>query len=184
MKKKLFALMLAVMTISIAACGPKEKDTAGSDGGTDAAATESSSAAAQKGAGGYTFDASGVTVEVDAPFADIESDLGEPVDFFESESCAFGDLDKVYTYSGFRIDTYQLEGTDYVSDVVFMDDTISTPEGVAIGDSVDKMKEAYGEPTEEDASQAIYEKGDMKLVFILDGDTIKTIEYLSKKLDS
>lgn len=178
MKKRFFAMLLVVMMAGFAACG-----TSGKGAGDAETKTESGSAASE-GAGGYTFDAHGVTVEVDAPFADIEGDLGEPVDFFESESCAFGDLDKVYTYSGFRIDTYQLDGTDYVSDVVFTDDTVSTPEGVSIGDSVDKMKEAYGEASESDAAQAIYEKGNMKLVFLLDGDTIKTIEYLSKKLDS
>ncbi|MBQ7677922.1 MAG: hypothetical protein IJT32_06785, partial [Lachnospiraceae bacterium] len=112
MKKKIFAMLLAVMTLTLAACGPADKG--GSDAGGKAD-TKTESSTESKGAGGYTFEASGVTVEVDAPFADIESALGEPVDFFESESCAFGDLDKVYTYKGFRIDTYQLDGTDYVS---------------------------------------------------------------------
>ena len=176
MKRKLMAVLLAVAMVSLSACGGASKDSGSAASGSEATAV--------KGAGGYTFEANGTTVEIDAPFADIEEALGEPVDYFESESCAFGDLDKVYTYSGFRIDTYQLDGKDYVSDVVFMDDTVGTSEGLSIGDSTADMKDAYGEPTSEDATQAVYEKGDMKLVFLLDGETIKTIEYLSKKLES
>ncbi len=171
MKKNMLAVLLAAAMISLTAC------SGGSS--TDGAASTTS-----EGAGGYTFQANGVTVEIDAPMQEIEDGLGKPVDYFESESCAFGDLDKVYTYSGFRVDTYQLDGKDYVMDVVFTDDTVSTTEGLSIGDSASDMKDAYGDPTTEDATQAIYEKGEMKLVFLLDGDTIKTIEYLSKKLDS
>ncbi len=183
MKKKFMAVLLAATMISVTACGGSSDGAntkeAGSAGSESTASTES-----KKGAGGYVFKTNGVSVEIDAPMADIQDALGEPLESFESESCAFGDLDKVFTYSGFRIDTYQLDGVDYVLDVVFSDDTVSTTEGVCIGESTAEMKEAYGEPTLEDASQAIYEKGDMKLVFLLDGETIKTIEYLSKKLDS
>ncbi len=183
MKKKFMAVILAATMISLAACGSTSTSGDAADTGSAAAGSEASGEST-KGAGGYTFTTNGVTVEIDAPMADIEEGLGEPLDMFESESCAFGDLDKVYTYSGFRIDTYQLDGVDYVLDVVFTDDTVSTTEGVCIGESTAEMKDAYGEPTLEDASQAIYEKGEMKLVFLLDGETIKTIEYLSKKLDS
>ncbi len=183
MKKKFMAVILAATMISLAACGGNsgnaDSTNTGSTGGDGAATTQSAG-----GAGGYTFATNGVNVEVDAPMANFEEGLGEPVEMFESESCAFGDLDKVYTYNGFRVDTYQVDGVDYVSDVVFMDDTVSTTEGVCIGESTAEMKEAYGEPTVEDATQAIYEKDDMKLVFLLDGETIKTIEYLTKKLDS
>lgn len=172
MKKILVAILAAIMAAGLCACG-------GGSGSTETGAVS----APTSGAGGYIFESKGVKVEIDAKMADIEAALGEPKSFFESESCAFGELDKVYTYSGFRIDTYQIDGVDYVSDVIFMDDTISTPEGLAIGDSADKAKELYGTPATEDDSRLVFEKGSMKLVCLLDGTTIKTIEYMTKILD-
>lgn len=180
--KKLLVLVLALTAaLALCACGEKEI-TGGGDGGADKpAGTEV--AAPTGGAGGYIFSSKGTKVEIDAPMEAIEKSLGEPASYFEAESCAFGELDKTYTYSGFRIDTYQIDGVDYVCDVIFTDDTITTPEGAAIGDSVDKVKEVYGEPTKEDDVRMIYSSGDMKLVFLKEGTTVKTIEYMTNKLD-
>lgn len=171
MKKALLVILSVLMVAGLCACG----------GGSGSATGDVK--APTGGAGGYIFVSNGVNVEVDAEMAPIAEALGEPKSYFESESCAFGELDKVYTYNGFRIDTYQINGVDYVSDVIFMDDTISTPEGLAIGDSVDKAKEIYGTPVIEDESRLVFEKGNMKLVCLLDGSTIKTIEYMTKILD-
>lgn len=171
MKKALIVILSVLMVAGLCACGG---NSAGSTGEVNAPTS---------GAGGYIFESKGASIEIDAKMADIEAALGEPKSFFESESCAFGELDKVYTYSGFRIDTYQIDGVDYVSDVIFTDDTISTPEGLAIGDSADKAKELYGNPAIEDDSRLVFEKGNMKLVCLLDGTTVKTIEYMTKILD-
>ncbi len=178
MKKILLVLLAALMVTGLCACGGGNPE---SNGGGDNAGADVS--APTSGAGGYIFVSDGVNVEIDTKMADIESDLGEPKSYFESQSCAFGELDKVYTYSGFRIDTYQIGGVDYISDVIFTDDTISTPEGAAIGDSADRIKELYGEPTTEDDNRLVYASGDMKLAFLLDDGTVTTIEYLTTILD-
>ena len=175
MKKIVMMVLAAVLVLGLCACGGEKVIDGGGDGGQTSAPSG--------GAGGYIFESNGVKVEIDAKMADIEEGLGEPKSYFESESCAFGELDKVYTYSGFRIDTYQIDGVDYVSDVIFTDDTISTPEGVAIGDSVDKVKEVYGDPSTEDDNRLVYENGEMKLVFLLDGTTVNTVEYLTTILE-
>lgn len=173
--KKIIVLMIAVAAvISLCACGGEKQITGdGGNGGNTASG----------GAGGYMYETGNVKLEIDSEMSQYEDALGEPISYFESESCAIGDLDKVYTYHGFRIDTYQFDGVDYISDVIFTDDTVSTPEGASIGDSVDKIKEIYGEPTSQDNVRMVYENGNMKLVFLLDGDTVNTVEYLTKKLD-
>lgn len=132
---------------------------------------------------GYVFITDGATIAIDEPAAGYIDKLGEPLSYFEASSCAFGEQDKVWTYPGFRIDTYQLDGEDYVMDVVLTDDTVMTSEGIRIGDHTDDITAAYGDPTESGDQYVLYEKDDMKLVFILDGDHISVIEYLSKKLD-
>lgn len=175
--------MAAMMVFGLAACGSKEITNDGNGADAGQAAAGASVSAPASGAGGYIFETNGVKVEIDSKMADIEAALGEPKSYFEAASCAFGDMDKVYTYSGFRIDTYQIDGQDYVSDVIFMDDTVSTPEGVSIGDSADKVKEVYGTPTAEDDKRLVYENGSMKLVFLLDNGTVNTIEYLTRILE-
>ena len=49
---------------------------------------------------------------------------------------------------------------------------------------MDKMEEAYGTGRTDENGMTVYEKGDMKLCFILEGETIVSIEYRSKVLDN
>ncbi len=127
--------------------------------------------------GGYLFAANGVSVAIDAEAGPITEQLGEPVSYFESESCAFEGLDKIYTYSGFELDTYPKGGKDYVSAVVLTDDTVSTPEGIAIGDSAEKVKEAYPGEYTEICSMLRYEKDGMTLSFVIQDEEVISIEY-------
>ena len=53
-------------------------------------------------------------------------------------------IDKIYTYNSFELDTYPLDGEDFISSVLFKDDTVTTMEGIGIGDSVEKLTETYG----------------------------------------
>ena len=108
--------------------------------------------------------------------AAVVEKLGEPLDYFESESCAFEGLDKVYTYPGFKLNTYPEEDKDYVLSVVFMDDTVETEEGIAIGSTKDQVTEAYGDPAEESDTSLVYEKGDTEMTIGLDGDSVSSLE--------
>lgn len=132
----------------------------------------------QQAAGkGYLFTAKGVTVAVDAEAGPITEQLGEPLSYFESKSCAFEGLDKSYTYSGFELDTYPKDDKDYVSAVVLTDDSVATPEGVAIGDSLERVKEVYPGEGEEVCGMLKYEKDGMTLIFVIQEDEVVSIEY-------
>ena len=181
MKKRVIGAIL-VAALMLAGCGASNEKTISNQSqtaGTSAEDTKDSTSSYE----GYVFESNGVSVEVDGDFSKFEAGLGEPANYYEAPSCAFGDLDKVYTYSGFEIDTYQTEGVDHVSAVIFLDDSVATPEGLCIGDSADKVTELYGEATAADDAQMTYEKGGMKLVILLKDGTVSTIEYLSKVLD-
>lgn len=132
---------------------------------------------------GYTFCCNDVVIEMDAEAAPIVEKLGEAVSYFEAPSCAFEGIDKMYTYNGFELDTYPMNGTDYVSAVIFKDDVVATPEGVSIGDSAEKITETYGEDMTEEKGMTVYVKDGMKLCFIIAGDSIVSIEYRSTVLD-
>ena len=53
---------------------------------------------------------------------------------------------------------------------------METDEGVAIGESLSDIEAAYGSAKVEEGT-VTFTKGNMKLVFILDGESIASIEY-------
>ena len=122
MKKRALAMLAGALTLGVllAGCG-SGKDAAG-DG-------KQQTGPASK----YVFALDGVEVAVNADMAPLAEALGEPSDYFESESCAFQGLDKVYTYGGVIIRTYPQDGKDYVLSVELKDDAVPTREGIYIG---------------------------------------------------
>lgn len=167
-KMRVFAAAaMLVMGLSLSACGGGDSDK----GSQEASAKTESTAK-----GGYSFTSGSVKIEMGADASKVVDELGEADDYFESESCAFEGLDKVYTYSGFKLNTYPVDDKDYVLSVVFMDDTVETDEGISIGSTKDEVTEAYGEPTKEKGSSMVYEKGETKITFGVKGDEVSTVE--------
>lgn len=132
---------------------------------------------------GYVFEYNGVTVGIDMEAAPIIEALGEAESYFEAASCAFDGLDKTYTYASFEIDTYEIDGKDYVSCIYFRDDMIETKEGISLFMTKEDMVAAYGENYTEEFGMLVYEKDGMKLKFILTEDEITSIEYTTTVLD-
>lgn len=193
MIKRGLAVLMAAGLLVLAGCGDSEKVidgnvvnvTTGSRAEESAAQQESSQVPEQQvetvTSKGYVFVTGGVTVEVDADMAPILQALGEPASYFEAASCAFEGLDKIYTYNSFEIDTYPSQDRDLVSAVVLKDDSVTTAEGICIGDSLEKLLETYGDGAQE-SGMLVYEKDGMKLCFILQDDSIISIEYRSTAL--
>ncbi|MCM1120609.1 MAG: hypothetical protein NC543_14750 [bacterium] len=194
MGKKILALCMAMSLLTFMGCGDSEKViggdvvnmSAGGSVGEPSPEQESAQPLQQESVQapttrGYVFVTGGVTVEVDADMAPILAALGEPASYFEAASCAFEGLDKIYTYSSFEIDTYPAQDRDLVSAVILKDDSVTTAEGVCIGDSLEKLQEIYGEGSVEEG-MLIYEKDGVKLCFILRDDSVISIEYRSTVL--
>ena len=121
-----------------------------------------------------------VAITMDADAAPMVELLGEPMGYFESESCAFQGLDKAYTYLSFVLNTYPQDGLDLVSSLYLMDDTVTTAEGAYIGMHVDEINALYGEPTRTADTSITYEKGGCALSFMLDADGyVNAITYVS-----
>ena len=167
--KGIFAAAVMVMGLSLAACES-------SDGGSSSSGSSSSGSAASSSSEGFSFTSGSTKIEMNADASAIVDELGDPDDYFESESCAFEGLDKVYTYPGFHLNTYPVDDKDYVLSVDFMDDTVETDEGISIGSTKDEVTEAYGEPAEETSSSLVYEKGDTEMTIGLDGDSVSSLE--------
>lgn len=186
--KKLAALLMAASLLLVAGCGDDEKviDGSGQNSGEESSRTEGSTGSMQEeqeSADGYVFTFNGTAMTADADAGPIVDKLGEPVSYYEAASCAFEGLDKIYSYNGFDLNTYPSGDKDYVSAIVLRDDSVSTAEGICIGDSRDKVQEAYGADGSEESGMLVYEKGGMKLCFIFKDDSVAAIEYRSTVLE-
>lgn len=192
--RKLVLVAACCLMAGFAACGGEEEkiiDGTQNNAGTvtlqpevkDEEKSDTAQTPEQK-KNGYTFLYNGTEVVIDADASAYVDTFGDPSSYYETPSCAFDDLDKFYTYQGVEIDTYYSNGKDLVLGVVLLDDTVSTTEGICIGDSQDKVTTAYGEPTESTDNSATYQKDEMKLVFIFKEGVVASIEYKSLVLDA
>ena len=185
--KKLFAILLAlVMVFALCACGGDEpageSNTPAPVQSSEPVGQPSEAPESQPGtepaSDTYVFlTGKGNTVSVNQDMTEVLAAEGEPLSYFEAESCAFNGLDKTYTYAGFVISTRPEGEKDFVNSILLTDDSVTTPEGVYIGSSKDAVIAAYGEGDEVGLSLS-YTKGDCTLNFIFDGTTVISIEYL------
>ena len=125
----------------------------------------------------YVFIYSGITIAVEDEAKEILEQLGEPMEYFEAPSCAYQGLDKTYYYNGFEITTYTDNDTDYIANVLLVDDSVTTREGIYIGSSVDEVVNKYGSDYETSVNQYVYTLGETGLQFIFEGDVVISIMY-------
>lgn len=183
MKKWKLLMVSAALVLSFAACGGDAGSNA-DDGESKAEENVPADSSKEESAKGFVFVYQDVTVSIDALAAPVVDALGEPASYFEAASCAFEGLDKMYTYNSVEIDTYPDEnGVDRISNIILKDDMVETPEGVCLFETKADMIAAYGENYKDENGLLVYEKDGMKLCFILDGDEIISIEYMSTVLD-
>lgn len=186
--KRLGAVLCVLMLAGLTACGEDTKviESAGTSqvqtqviGGADGA-TEIK---LEDENGGWAFQTGEAVITPDMDAASIVDLLGEPKSYFEAASCAFEGLDKIYTYTSFEIETYPQGEVDRIKSIVLKDDTVSTAEGISIGDGGEKVREIYGTPTEEDTGKLVYQKDQMKLVFVVNNGAVASIEYDSMVME-
>ncbi len=85
--------------------------------------------------------------------------------------------DVTYVYQGFRIQTFRTASSEEIRWVILSDDSVATMEGVAIGDAVEKVKSAYGEPVETTDTLLTYVREQVKLRFVIRDGAVRSIEY-------
>ena len=164
MKKCLIYLLLVAMVLSFVAC--KDNDPPAEEGKT------------------YTFTNGTTKIAINDDAAPILAALGEWRDYDESPSCAFEGLDKVYTYSGFEIQTYPMGEKDFVYLIELYDDTVATEKGIRIGDTKEAVIAAYGAPDKQESTYLNYNATDMYLEFHLADGIVTSIQYCHPKANT
>lgn len=126
---------------------------------------------------GYVFEVNGIPIQMNGEAAPILEKLGKSKSYFEADSCAYQGKEKTYTYSGFELHTYEKDKTDYVLAIIFLDDSVSTKEGITLSSSLSDIKKAYGDKYKEETGLYTYEQGKSKLSFVIENDEAASVEY-------
>lgn len=182
MKKLIMMILCVCMVLTLAACGsgdvtetnaPSPAQTAPK---TDATPTETG-AQEEKQDDGFCFVYNGTEITLHAPAEPIVEALGEPKKYTESPSCAFKGLDKTYFYGSFYMDTYPVDGKDFVYGWWFADDSVATQEGIYIGASQEQVEAAYGADTFNGENAYIITRNGCTLTVIVEEGTVTSIQY-------
>ncbi len=126
----------------------------------------------------YNFVVGEVTVTMGAEAAPILKALGDPEKTFEQDSCAYQGKDKVYTYKGFELSTYPVNGKECIASVYILNDTVATAEGIKIGSTADDVKKAYKDKYTEEFGVYRVNDGKTELVIYTTKNVVDGIEYL------
>ena len=130
----------------------------------------------------YSFKSGEVGFSVHHDADAVIEKLGNPIDLVETPSCGGGEEpDREYTYAGFKFNTVNENGLNKIVKIVLTDDSVSTPEGISIGDGRDAVIEVYGDNFTENASGTlIYTDGEVSLMFGITNGCVSAIHYVEE----
>ena len=130
----------------------------------------------------YSFKSGEVGFSVHHDADAVIEKLGDPIDLVETPSCGGGaEPDREYTYAGFKFNTVNENGLNKIVKIVLTDDSVSTLEGISIGDGREAVIETYGENFTENASGTLtYTDGAVKLMFGITNGCVSAIHYVEE----
>ena len=137
--------------------------------------TEAAQEAVPVAMGNYTFDAQGVELIPGDPFD--PGVLPEANSVYEVPSCAIEGTDNLYNYGTFELTAFDDGEKELIYSILLTDPNITTTEGLALGDDVQKMVSIYGEGYTQQGNAYVY-TGDAELLYIItQNDKVASIEY-------
>lgn len=167
MKKIISLILCLILVLGLAACGSKNEE-----GGKDTPKATKDS---------FSFKVKDTVIHIGDDMAAVLKALGDPVSYFESPSCAFAGLDKIYTYSGFTVSTSPKDKKDIVTSIELTDDSVTTFDGLYIGSSADDVKKIYGKSSSDLDVLLSYENGSVSVEFGVKDGKVKSISYVSNE---
>ena len=130
----------------------------------------------------YLFKSGDVEIKVGGDANAAVSALGEAQNLVETPSCGGGaEPDREYTYAGFKFNTVNENGVNKIVKIVLTDDSVSTSEGISIGDGREAVIETYGADYTENASGTlVYTDGVSQLMFGITEGSVSAIHYVEE----
>ena len=196
MRKLILLTLIALLALNLAACGeedqvaePQQQITLGADvtmATKDENATEATTGAEvpvekptpQKpvvSSGLFCLTYEGVKITPNEAFD--ASALPEALSLYTVPSCALEGTDNVYNYGAFEVTAYNEGNGEFVYSVYFMDPNMTTDEGLALGDDLNRVLELYGDDYTEESGTYVYTRSGTQLRLIVENDSVVSIEY-------
>ena len=125
----------------------------------------------------FYFNFMGHTLHLNQDMEDIFVFLGEPSGMRQTPSCAFDGYDKIFGFGAINVHTYPQGDEDFVQVISIRDDSVTTVNGIRLGDSLEDVIAAYGDNFTRDFDMYIFTKSDTTLSFFIEGDMVVEITY-------
>ena len=176
------ALGLCLTASMIAGCsdGGSTGETGGAavriEGGQTQISVEASAADVSATLKGFTFKHNGYELGIGSTRDDVLTAMGEPYDEQQVMNCADDAMGAGLFYFEGRV-YFEVSGKGGVTQITISDPVIDCG-GVSVGDTVDKVTAAYGDPDELTDYICIYKKDGMVLKFGIEGGKVSEISFL------
>lgn len=132
----------------------------------------------------YFFKHNDVNVVIGIPIKKVLPGLGNNYTVVPAANCAGQGTAYNYTFNGgsFTIETTPYNGEDYITGIALGNDSVSTAEGVCIGNTIDQVKTTYGEANPEDSTDDtwVYDKGSSRISIGFTDQKVSSIYYQAK----
>lgn len=178
MKKIRLIAAMCLVALALAACG-KPTDTPSPENPTPTASTNPGQVTdTPENKTKFAFSYNNVKITPNDYTKALVKAINADYEYLESPSCAYVGLDKCYIYKDFTIYTYpDSKAEDHVLEIELTTDSISTPEGLKIGDTSDKAKEIYGSNYRDINGSLEYTALDTALQVLVKDGKIVSIQY-------
>ena len=178
MRKMIAIMLVLMMAVSLVACGSEAElnedlvITRATEAAKEEQAEVNDAAASDVV---YSFTAEGVEL---IPGADFDpAVLPEASSVYEVPSCAIEGTDNVYNYEAFEITAYDDGTGEVIYSIYIIDPNTTTSEGLALGDSLARMQELYGNNYVQNGTAYEYSGNTTMLSIIVQNDVVNSIEY-------
>lgn len=127
---------------------------------------------------GLFFESEGVKIHVYDLAEVLLPSLGEPNGTFEAASCAYQGKDMFYYYNGYQLTVNDVDDAEHVTIIMVVDDTVSIPQGVKIGNTEEEMLQLMDDNY--DVSGELYQfiSGDTTLQIQIKEGAVASIMYV------
>jgi|GEM_PF-3536767 len=171
--KKLQVCLLLIFAFLFAGCSEQSVEPELISGGSETTVADDSEET------GYYFVYDSVTLTPGDKWDLVKDSFKEEYTSFESASCAYEGMDRIYTFKSIAVHTYEKDSDniEIISGIDVTSENATSPEGLQIGMDATQIRELMGEPDDEYTGAFVYTEGSTQLNLYLENNVLTTFSY-------